>query len=713
TKKDKEKQGIVDYVSNYLEKKEIPDIKDYLVDAYIEITNPLINQDKKKSRLSLIKAGNINKHYSEKLSKIDWKDLYKNNFGYFLFENLKKELKEKHNFDYIFIDSRTGFNDISGICTVQLPDTIVLLFGLNSQNIEGIESIYKSIKDKNLIPVITPLNDISINDLDSKMEPLSKIFPKIPNAISYSSLFSGKENIIFQNKYKNMISVTEQYILIANEIFDRNKKDTNYLRDHLIQNINDISKTQDLIDSSNKILELKPLSIDFFHHALLLYRKQDLIEAKKYIQKAIEINNKSSNYLYLELLILSSLDEEINEKIAYITKLFPNDIGLSKLITEIYSNKFKFEEAKKFAKKDNLLLSNIYLKEEKYVDALNYVNKNVLSSKDFFTLSDIYSRVRDFDKSLQSIESALEREKDNLDFISFKAYLLKNISKYDEALEIYLECEKKQPNNSKFSYNLSSFYYDISEEEKAIPYIEKALKISPNDIENNFMSVFINFNLEKIESLENTLEVLEYLVITKNKKTIFIPRLIELLININQEKKANFYYELLKSLDVSKSDNKIFNEYNSINIKRSLAISAILLKKYNDVIEIYSQKNIIKKDVNEEYYFNLAISYLKIGNLEIAIYNFKKSVITLEKMLNTSSYQAKCDYLLCISIALSYIGEKEKSLLNLSNCISFIEKNVQIKYIFSPKDYRLIKRNDFLDLCNDIKIKIENNEYPF
>ena len=53
----------------------------------------------------------------------------------FFWEAVKEELR-KH-YDYILIDSRTGLSDTSGICTVQMPDQLVVLFTLNRQSIQG------------------------------------------------------------------------------------------------------------------------------------------------------------------------------------------------------------------------------------------------------------------------------------------------------------------------------------------------------------------------------------------------------------------------------------------------------------------------------------------------------------------------------------------------------------------------------------------------
>jgi len=43
----------------------------------------------------------------------------------------------KSEYDVVLIDSRTGITDIGGICTVQLPEVLVMLFTANEQSIRG------------------------------------------------------------------------------------------------------------------------------------------------------------------------------------------------------------------------------------------------------------------------------------------------------------------------------------------------------------------------------------------------------------------------------------------------------------------------------------------------------------------------------------------------------------------------------------------------
>ena len=48
-------------------------------------------------------------------------------------------------YDYILIDSRSGFSDTAGICTVQMPDYLILLFTANYQSIYGAANVAASI----------------------------------------------------------------------------------------------------------------------------------------------------------------------------------------------------------------------------------------------------------------------------------------------------------------------------------------------------------------------------------------------------------------------------------------------------------------------------------------------------------------------------------------------------------------------------------------
>lgn len=83
--------------------------------------------------------------YEEALSKFSWGDFFETKGGGFVLKSLRDWAKK--NYDLVLIDSRTGFADVAGICTMQLPDIVALCFVLNRQNIDGISRVAAAIRD--------------------------------------------------------------------------------------------------------------------------------------------------------------------------------------------------------------------------------------------------------------------------------------------------------------------------------------------------------------------------------------------------------------------------------------------------------------------------------------------------------------------------------------------------------------------------------------
>lgn len=88
--------------------------------------------------LYFLKSGCFDKSYQEQVSTFDWEDLFSRTRG-LLFTLLAERLTEEY--DYVLIDSRTGITDISNICTMLMPETLVLVFTPNRQSLTGLEQL--------------------------------------------------------------------------------------------------------------------------------------------------------------------------------------------------------------------------------------------------------------------------------------------------------------------------------------------------------------------------------------------------------------------------------------------------------------------------------------------------------------------------------------------------------------------------------------------
>jgi len=85
------------------------------------------------SGLHLLKAGRFDEAYASRVNTFSWEDLHrKAPWVYRLFADW---LAEKYR--YVLIDSRTGITDTSGICTMLLPERLVVVFTPNRQSLLG------------------------------------------------------------------------------------------------------------------------------------------------------------------------------------------------------------------------------------------------------------------------------------------------------------------------------------------------------------------------------------------------------------------------------------------------------------------------------------------------------------------------------------------------------------------------------------------------
>ncbi len=132
-------KGLLDYVETYRESLVAPDVSKYIVKC------PL----RDRQSVWLMPAGRSNTaDYTDRLNRLDWDKLYRDEAGYLMFEDLKKQWAnfQTKGFDYVLIDSRTGHTDVGGICTRHLPNSVVILFVPTAQNLDGLTPIVEGIR---------------------------------------------------------------------------------------------------------------------------------------------------------------------------------------------------------------------------------------------------------------------------------------------------------------------------------------------------------------------------------------------------------------------------------------------------------------------------------------------------------------------------------------------------------------------------------------
>ena len=96
--------------------------------------------------IDFVPAGKQDAGYPRNVNSFNWENLYQVLGGYAFIDRVRHRIRDSY--DYVLIDSRTGVSDTSGICTIQMPDVLVMCFILNNQSIEGASMVARAVTEK-------------------------------------------------------------------------------------------------------------------------------------------------------------------------------------------------------------------------------------------------------------------------------------------------------------------------------------------------------------------------------------------------------------------------------------------------------------------------------------------------------------------------------------------------------------------------------------
>ena len=220
--------GIIDFVAEYTGTGKAPDVANFIGCC------PSIGEN--DGKLWIMPSGN-RESYARTLGQIDWVDLYERHDGYLLFEDLRKQWSELIQPDYVLIDSRTGHTDSSGICTRQLPDSVVILFFPNEQNLRGLIQVVSDIRGEldeprrkkiaihfvmSNVPDLDDEDRILENQLSAFQEQLG--FRRAPVVVHRYDSLSLLNQAVF-SKDRPGSRLAREYSKIVREISTQNWKD--------------------------------------------------------------------------------------------------------------------------------------------------------------------------------------------------------------------------------------------------------------------------------------------------------------------------------------------------------------------------------------------------------------------------------------------------------------------------------------------------------
>jgi len=251
--------GLIDYVLKFTATATVPLVQDYIHrTAY--------------SRIDIIPAGRLDNKYQSRLNSLNWTALYENAYGYELIEALKTSISQlPADYDYVLVDSLTGFSDVGGICVKQIPDSLILLFRLNQQNLDGIDTVFKSASRKKglmITPVISPAWPFIDQASDIWLEKSRHIFGKLRlNQISFDSGLSFGERIIanLSERLTLIPKVISDYQHLAVHLRNQNASDPLTLWENLRFRTSSLT-TEGIADLQLRLLEKRPNNLAYWQY---------------------------------------------------------------------------------------------------------------------------------------------------------------------------------------------------------------------------------------------------------------------------------------------------------------------------------------------------------------------------------------------------------------------------------------------------------------
>jgi tetratricopeptide (TPR) repeat protein/cellulose biosynthesis protein BcsQ len=461
-------EGVVEYISRFRADGKVDSLKEYVREIQGEETAP--------GKVFFMSAGRKDQEYQFLLSSLDWKYFYGQQKGFLFVENLKAAIENDYAPDYVLVDSRTGLTDISGICTLQLPNLVVLVFNLNNQNVNGIAQIYRSIrfnkidKDIKTLLVASPIPDVPdyVGVRQKRFENArEKIGSDVDVILPFDAFVAFEETVLPEGKTDTYLS--KQYQLLCKSIIKANSTDALTMLEGARQ-LAEQGNLEKAESSYQVLIDTHPKdSRAWFEYGRFL-RVRGNKKAIDYFQRALELSPKHP--LVLSQLIREHLDRgelEVSLKHLDAFLLSSTDAGEVKSLADVLVSRSALEPARR-----------LY---ERAIELYGTPNASV-----FLELGNLYMRMKKPELALPQYERALNVEPSGLPYVYNCAYALTLLGDNARAKEFFERAillfeqrghaGKDAPSTAANKYQaISRAYAALNRRDKAREFLEKAIEV--------------------------------------------------------------------------------------------------------------------------------------------------------------------------------------------------------------------------------------------
>ena len=548
--------------------------------------------------VDLIKAGKFDSNYSKKLGAINWLDIYKKAPAFFrtFAYCLEKD------YDYIFVDARTGLADTSGICTMLMPQKLILVFALNNQNINGVVDVAGQ-----AINYRFDSNDyrrLDIYPLPSRIENSAN-----PHLQKWIDNYKGKFEILFKEKYKLDECRLSPY-------FDRS-----FIQYYAIHAYGEnIPALYESAASSN--------FITYNYNNFLTVLKKNIPSWEVISVEEELAKERQANDHFRKGLDLFYKKDYVNSIAEY-----TNAINLKQDYTDAYFNKglsnealMKLEEAiidyaKVIELENNAAdaysaIGGVKLTLGKKEEALGFYDKAIELKPDFAEAYNnrglVKNQLDKNEESLADYTKAIELKPDYADAYNNRGLVKNQLGKNEEALADYTKAIELKPDYTDAYNNRGLVKNQLGKNDEALADYTKAIELKPDyaDAYNN--RGVVNDSLKKYEKA-----LVDYSKAIALKQDYAVAYYNRGIANDKLKKNEEAFVDYSKAIELKPDYMDAYNNRGIVNDK---------LKKYEEAIVDYSKAIELKPNYAIAYN-NRACVYREMKNYDMALSDNENSLL--------------------------------------------------------------------------------------
>ncbi|MCK5801726.1 MAG: hypothetical protein KAI66_02790 [Lentisphaeria bacterium] len=409
------------------------------ISAYVQpVTVPEEVRNFDDGALYIMPAGTLDEDYEKRLLELDLPRLYREGRGQPLMQLLKQRIIDSRMFDYVLIDSRTGFSEESGICIRDLGDRLMLVMGLNRQNVQGTARFLRRMKASGINPesldvILSPIpvgedelyaerRKAAGKELCAAWEDLGSIDLEIPY---HPRLALTEEPYVFRRRQEGLY---EAYCRIEERVRVRCGDGEGQLAGEVY------TALQDKNDRKARELILRLARIN---------REQAIVCLRMAVSRGGSLDT-SRPYFELWLSFAPRDAMALGEYAVAFYRAHTDPTRAEKL----------FEESLSLDPEDARILGN-------YASFLIYVRK-------------------DYDQAEELFQKSLEIEPTNTTTLgNYASFLVDACKEYEKAESFYRKVMTLEPENAVDSGNYAKLLFVVERRDEAINMLRKAFSLQP------------------------------------------------------------------------------------------------------------------------------------------------------------------------------------------------------------------------------------------